>query len=111
MLKFSVSKRIKIGFFKFLNFSILDIIFFLNSSISYLLHISCANSIPYSFLKIKIIPVTIFISTCQIYDKKILDAYYLAALCLESQYKSIKIKNYNFSLQTFAQKVDAYKKL
>ena len=63
------------------------------------------------FLNIKNIPVTIFISTCQIYDKKILDAYYLAALCLESQYKSIKIKNYNFSLQTFSQKVSAYKKL
>lgn len=63
------------------------------------------------FLNKQNIPVTIFISTCQIYDKKILDGYYLAALCLESKYKSIKIKNYNFSLQTFTQKVETYKKL
>ena len=63
------------------------------------------------FLIRKKIPVTLFITTCQIYDKKILEGYYLAALCLESKYESIKIKNYNFPLKTFNQKVDTYKKL
>ncbi|MBO6974260.1 MAG: polysaccharide deacetylase family protein [Prochlorococcus marinus CUG1435] len=63
------------------------------------------------FLCRKNIPVTIFISTCQIHNKKILDGYYLAALCLESKYESIQIENYTFPLKTFTQKVYTYKKL
>ena len=47
----------------------------------------------------------------QINEKEILDGYFIAALCLESEYDSIKVENKNFPLTNLKQRLNAYEQI
>lgn len=57
------------------------------------------------------IPCSVFLSTCQLTEEKILDGYYLAALCFNSNYSSILIDNKTFNLISISERLAAYKML